>query len=1306
MLTLASLCFPRAPTESQPFPALSSVSLQVYATISLAIVQLLFPRRPDLFAPDGRPVDQENSASAFHKYSMHWCTSALSIAGNHVGLDQLPVLDYRTKSKSQPPLLIMSSRASLWNRIVTDRFAGFAKQWILMFVRSIVTFGSPYCVMRLLKSLEDHHDSTYDAWMWLVGISVSSLCQTLIHYHLLWTQWSQMGVPVRAQLIMAIFLKALKVKDSKDPKSSKTASEKPEAINLISSDTASFSKFTAVNHYIPALLSKFVFAVLFLLRLLGWQSTLAAMVVTAISVPVHTFVIKQERVAQKKLAGARDKKTKAINEAMHAHRQIKFSALEAQWEERLETFRQEEMKQLRRSFFAKNVRSVWSVASPFTVAASSICTYAYTKRSISPSIIFPMIELLPHLQGTLGFLPVVFHDYFGARANGRRMEDFLRRPEQERVLAPSPSGRVSFQNASVSWPSDEPHGEIKQEKETNSQHRFSLCNINLDFPVGELSIIHGKTGSGKSLLLAAILGEIDLLDGRIEAPSMADGQPVAFVSQTPWLQNATFKDNILFGSPMDTERYEKVLKACALYPDLAALAKGDETQIGLRGVKLSGGQRARLSFARAIYSSAQVLVLDDIFSALDAHVSREIFSALTGELCRGRTRILATHRVPLCLPKTKYIVHVQDNTIEYAGNTDSLEENWDVVEPETPPEAGPPVQEKPKERPRTKTKTRSSDARTDLKVYKSYFTAAGGLGFTIMYFLGLVIKQLLSTLTTRVLGRINSARPKSVTQSENVSPLTANEESGLEQYLYLYLLISLLTVLLQFLVNLYTFAGSLRASKSLLREVTSRVLRMPLLWLDNTPIGEILRRLTVDAKHVDDQVLVTMSDFADNFVQMMVVGCIGLYTSKYTSFLTVALLYWCAVVSKRYIKARTTVRRADAEPTADILEHFTSSAAGVMTIRAFGATDRLADQMHQRLDSLSSARRHFYIFNRWLGLQMSLVGVLFSTGTGIILMSSSSVIDPSLIGFSLSFSMGFSQAVFQAINTFGMLETYMNAAGNIIAYSEMEPENQGGQEAPDNWPSKGAVEVKSLDVSYSTDLPLVLKNVSCSIEGATRVGIVGRTGAGKSSLTLALLRLIEHQAGSIIVDGIDISTIKLQSLRSRIAFIPQDPVLFSGTVRSNLDYFHQIPEATLNDALKRVKLLAEGPEEENTGLFTLDTPISAGGANMSEGQRQLLCLARILIKDPKIIILDEATSAVDHKTDLWIQETIRTQFSGTLIVVAHRLRTISSFDKVIVMSEGEIAEMGPPAELLKKEGLFYDLVQSSEDREFLTATIG
>jgi len=313
-----------------------------------------------------------------------------------------------------------------------------------------------------------------------------------------------------------------------------------------------------------------------------------------------------------------------------------------------------------------------------------------------------------------------------------------------------------------------------------------------------------------------------------------------------------------------------------------------------------------------------------------------------------------------------------------------------------------------------------------------------------------------------------------------------------------------------------------------------------------------------------------------------------------------ALLFWSAQVSRGYIKARSAVKRADAEPIADILEHFNSCRAGVSTIRAFGAVDKSVEQMHRHIDKLSTATRHFWIFNRWLGLQVSFAGILFSAGTGIILLSSKSIIDPSLIGFSLTFSMELSQALFKAVNNFGILETFMDATGAVIGYAELETEEQGGNELSEDWPSKGGVEVKRLDVAYPDDLPLVLKDIAFTIEAGKRVGIVGRTGAGKSSLALSLLRLLVPRNGSILIDGIDISTIKLQSLRSRIAFIPQDPVLFSGTVRSNLDYFHEIREEKLKETLRLVKLLAKEGDNKS-GLFTLDSPISTGGANMSQG---------------------------------------------------------------------------------------------------------
>ena len=423
-----------------------------------------------------------------------------------------------------------------------------------------------------------------------------------------------------------------------------------------------------------------------------------------------------------------------------------------------------------------------------------------------------------------------------------------------------------------------------------------------------------------------------------------------------------------------------------------------------------------------------------------------------------------------------------------------------------------------------------------------------------------------------------------------------------------------------------------------------------------------------------------------------------------------ALLLWCYQVSRGYIKARTTIKRAVAIPTADILEHFTTSVTGLPTIRAFGAVDNAIEQMHTHLDRLSTANRYFWIFNRWLGLQMSFAGILFSTGTGIILLSAKSTVDTPLVGFALTFSMGFSRAIFQAVNNFAILESHMDATSSIIRYAELSTEDQGGDFAPENWPSKGEISIKNLDVTYSANLPLVLKNISFTIEAGKRLGVVGRTGAGKTSLTLTLLRLLEPQHGCIHIDGTDISTIKLKDLRSRIGFIPQDPVLFAGTIRSNLDYFNVIPEHRLEDALRRVRLLtSEDPEKsENqhtsiSGPFTLDTPISANGTNISQGQRQLLCLARVILKKPNIVILDEATSAIDNETDELIQETIREVFEGTLVVVAHRLRSVVGFDKVLVLDGGRIAEFGSPSELVGKGegGIFWGLVRESGDAEVL-----
>lgn len=409
-------------------------------------------------------------------------------------------------------------------------------------------------------------------------------------------------------------------------------------------------------------------------------------------------------------------------------------------------------------------------------------------------------------------------------------------------------------------------------------------------------------------------------------------------------------------------------------------------------------------------------------------------------------------------------------------------------------------------------------------------------------------------------------------------------------------------------------------------------------------------------------------------------------------------------IGTRYVKARSKLRLGGSIHAGGIIEHCTTASDGLTTIRAFGAQAQCIDSMHQLLDDNTLSYRYFWVFHDWVSLQLSLVSVAFTILTCAFLLSSGSEANVGSIGFALTFFGGLQRAMFNVINQYGHLGTFSDSLKSVVRYTELETERLGGADVSPGWPFNGRVEVENVEVSYGPDLPLVLKSMAFIAEARTRVGIVGRTGAGKSSLSLSLLRLLELKSGRIYIDGIDIAQMKVGVLRSEVAFIPQDPTLFSGTIRSNLDYFKKVPVEEIKEALRHVNLLAEDGDE-SSGLFTVDSPISAGGANMSQGQRQLLCLARILIRKPRIIILDEATSAVDSKTDLLMQDVIRSHFKGTLIAVAHRLRTVAAFDKIVVVDDGQVAEKGTPKELLEKKGAFYDLVKNSQDHDDLVKTI-
>lgn len=561
------------------------------------------------------------------------------------------------------------------------------------------------------------------------------------------------------------------------------------------------------------------------------------------------------------------------------------------------------------------------------------------------------------------------------------------------------------------------------------------------------------------------------------------------------------------------------------------------------------------------------------------------------------------------------------------------------------------------------------------------------------------------------------------------------EDDNLKLYLGVYVGISVAACLVGTARFYFILSNSVRASKNLFNGLVYAVLRAPLRWLDTVPLGRILNRFTADFHMIDSRLGYELGFFFMQVLDVCSIMVAGILVSPLVVVFAAVLLVICLKLSMTYLAGAREIKRLESTAKSPVFEQFGSSLAGLITIRAFTKGETFIELMYAKINAHAQAWWTMWLFNRWLGIRMNLVGAIFSTLTAALVVLLPGI-SASLAGFALSFALQCNVAIAFALRQYANIELNMNATERVIEYSKIELENQGGADAPAAWPTEGRLEVHDLVVGYAPDLPPVLKGLSFTVEKNQRVGVVGRTGAGKSSLTLALFRFLEARQGQIFIDGLDVSKIKLHDLRSRLAIIPQDPVLFSGTVRTNLDPFDEYTDAELNDALARVHLISSNVEDDeatltsqtatprqgngngtttpdtataqqtNANIFTsLAAPISEGGLNLSQGQRQLLCLARAIVSRPKIMVLDEATSAVDMETDALIQQSIRAEFgrnATTLLVIAHRLSTIADFDRILVMDAGKAVEFGAPRELMEiPDGVFKNLVDNSGEKAVL-----
>ncbi|KAJ9157202.1 ATP-dependent bile acid permease [Pleurostoma richardsiae] len=1410
--------------------------LEVIAAVSAAFALALIPRRPDVFHR-GSLVDQQHTVSLLSKLSFSWNRVMFDVSRERqLEMRDLPQLDGVTRSSNLHARFVSSSSsgdakgsgARLWWRLVRAHYVPLLQQWSLVLLSSLLALFPQYVLYNFLERLETRSGpSRGDAsavWAWALALCLALALQVVVSGVLGWWTNSQLVLPVQGILQSLVFNKALNQHETAAPgqktedegKDDKGASEqKPKGkeqdktrqsvINHMKLDSGRVTMFCSFNYYFPLAVVKLVLAGGFLIRLLGWKAVVAGLLSAAAVVPISSWMSKKYGKIQFGLMKYRDGKAHLLTEALQGMRQIKYSALEQHWEDKIMKSRNEELRQYWKVSLMMCAVILIVNMGPLLLACVALSVYALAEGSnVRASVIFASLGLFDQLDEVTAFLPILQVYMTEAWTSCVRLEKYLNQPDRAPVAIKGES--IRFEDATVAWPRVE---ETEEDEAEPQDPRSMLKDVSLEFPVDKLSVIAGKTGAGKSLLLAAILGEVKLLSGTVRVPHpppedslQAEQIPghewivpslTSFVSQTPWIETGTVRDNIIFGLPFNEVRYRKALKACSLEKDVELLVDGDETEVGPKGVTLSGGQRWRVALARALYSRAGILILDDVLSAVDAHVGRCVVDeALSGELARGRTRILATHHAEMCLSKASYLVRLHDGKVESTETLDGSDDedarseaaesslkdfsetattvdaqesqtsDETIVNPEGSETSGKKMEDEEKR----------ETGRVKWKIYQAYLKASNApllWTLSIVLIIGSGLANLGRAWSLKELAEGNSTAEEptfhAYTRVHETQLYLHNPKMQLQATQQHSPTFWIAASVVFYLLNIGLLVGrdftmviiGLKASRALFERMTHAILRAPLRWVDTVPAGRILNRFTSDTFMVDRRLPSDLGGFLSTSFSLLVVIGASLSVSPYVIICGVLLLLLYARIASEYITVAREVKRLNSISHSPIYDQFSSVLSGLSTIRAFNRTNFYMNRMFDLIDNSAKASWALSLSGRWMNFRMGMLGTVFVTAVAVAVSVGS--VDAALAGFSLTFALRYTGRLTALLQSMTSIELDFNAAERVVEYAEIETEPEGGADAPAAWPTEGRIEVDNVTVAYKEDLPPVLKDLNFTVAPGERIGIVGRTGAGKSTLAAVLFRLLEPREGAVRIDGIDIATLKLKDLRGRLAIIPQDPFLFSGTLRSNLDMEGLRDDYDLQATLQRVHLVepqsadpsrpsqypvtaaaevpivstseanppaaaedattvsavgdtlnsasaptttsntvseaapqddtdSSGGGSNSTNIFSnLSMEISTGGANLSQGQRQLVCLARALLARPKIVVLDEATSAVDRGTDAAIQASLRAEFAAagcTVLVIAHRLSTVADFDRVLVLREGRVAEMGTPAELVRR----------------------
>ncbi|KAK8553909.1 hypothetical protein V6N12_030888 [Hibiscus sabdariffa] len=1194
------------------------------------------------------------------------------------------------EAKRSNPWLLRALNSSLGGR--------FWLGGIFKIGNDLCQFAGPMLLNHLLKSMQ-RGDPAWVGYIYAFLMFLSVLCVVLLEAQYMQNVW-RVGFRLRSTLVAAIFHKSLRLTHE-----ARKNFPSGKITNMITTDATALQQICQQLHVLWSAPFRIVISMVLLYQQLGVASLLGSLILV-LMVPLQTIVISKMRKMTKEGLQWTDRRVSLMNEILAAMDTVKFYAWEKSFQERVHSVRNDELSWLRRAQLLSAFNSFMLNSIPVVVTVVSFGAFTLLGGDLTPARAFTSLSLFALLRMPLNTLPNLLSQVVNANVSLQRLQELFL--AEERVLAPNPPLQpglpaISIKDGNFSWDS-------KAEKPT-------LSNINLEVPVGSLVAIVGGTGEGKTSLISAMLGEIPA-DAN---SSVVIRGTVAYVPQVSWIFNASVRNNILFGCSFQPERYWKTIDVTALRHDLNILPDHDFTEIGERGVNISGGQKQRVSMARAVYSNSDVYIFDDPLSALDAHVAQQVFNRCIKEELQGKTRILVTNQLHF-LPHVDHIVLVADGVIKEEGTFEEISKNGRLFQ-KLMENAGKMERQEEKDDGKNfdledlKPKSNEIDEMNELlkkenpakrrkgrkavlvkqeeretgvvswNVLTRYKDALGGLWVVLVLFT--------FYFSTEVL-RISSSTWLRFWTDQSTS---SSYNPG--YYIVIYAILGFSQVTVTLTNSFWLITSSLRAARRLHDMMLSSILRAPMLFFQTNPTGRVINRFSRDLGDIDRNVANFMNMFMNQLWQLLstfaLIGIVSIFSLW--AIMPLLILFYAAYLY--YQSTSREVKRLDSITRSPIYAQFGEALNGLSSIRAYKAYDRVANINGKSMDNNIRFTLANTSSNRWLTIRLETLGglMIWLTATFAVLQNGraeNQAAYASTMGLLLSYTLNITSLLSGVLRQASRAENSLNAVERVGTYINLPseaPEVIEDYRPPPGWPSSGSIQFEDVVLRYRPELPPVLCGLSFTTAPSEKIGLVGRTGAGKSSMLNALFRIVELEKGRILIDGCDVSRLGLTDLRKALSIIPQSPVLFSGTVRLNLDPFNEHNDADLWEALERAHL----KDVIRRNAFGLDAEVLEGGENFSVGQRQLLCLARALLRRSKILVLDEATAAVDVQTDAFIQKTIREEFKTcTMLVIAHRLNTIIDCDQILVLDAGQVLEHNSPEKLLaNEESAFSKMVQST-----------